>query len=94
MIAAMHAARRLGAKVPEAVNTPLNLAMVDWFNKKGRRFAPSIMGSSVFAGLMERERMLEVRDLQGSPYQKALDGIGYSSRCRGPRRGGLRGDPH
>lgn len=85
VIAALHAARRLGAEVAEGREKPrFNLAVVNWFNEEGGRFAPSIMGSSVFAGLMERERMLGVQDLQGVTVRDALDAIGYLGAAEGP----------
>lgn len=85
VIAALHAARQLEAEVRAGVEKPqFNLAVVNWFNEEGGRFAPSIMGSSVFAGLLEREAMLEVRDLQGTTVREALEGIGYLGSAAGP----------
>jgi len=82
VIAALHAAERVGARVEEARRAggqapPYNLAVVNWFNEEGGRFAPSIMGSSVFAGLMDEDRMLAVRDLEGVTVAEALERIGY-----------------
>src|SRR5699024_2688607 len=54
-----------------------DLVVVDWFNEEGGRFPPSIMGSSVYAGLMDRDEMLEVKDLEGVSVRDALEGIGY-----------------
>lgn len=54
-----------------------NLAVVNWFNEEGGRFAPSIMGSSVYAGIMDRGEMLQVRDLGGTTVAEALGSIGY-----------------
>ncbi|MCC2661385.1 MAG: Zn-dependent hydrolase, partial [Arthrobacter sp.] len=89
VIAALHAARQLAAEVAEGGEVPrFNLAVVNWFNEEGGRFAPSIMGSSVFAGLLERERMLDVRDLQGVTVREALDGIGYLGDAAGPHVAG------
>ena len=62
--------------------------MVNWFNEEGGRFAPSIMGSSVFAGLLQREQMLDVADLQGITVREALDGIGYLGTSDGPEAAG------
>lgn len=78
VIAALHAAERVAARVREEGAAPAyNLAVVNWFNEEGGRFPPSIMGSSVFAGLMDEARMLEVRDLAGVSVAEALDAIGY-----------------
>ncbi|MDQ8706120.1 M20 family metallo-hydrolase [Streptomyces sp. LHD-70] len=78
VIAALHAADRLARRVAQGEEAPkYNLAVVDWFNEEGGRFAPSIMGSSVFAGLMDEQAMLAVTDLEGVTVAEALDAIGY-----------------
>lgn len=89
VIAALHAARRIDAGIAEGAEVPqFNLAVVNWFNEEGGRFAPSIMGSSVFAGLLDRDQMLAVRDLQGISVREALDGIGYLGSAAGPEVAG------
>ena len=87
VIAALHAASRIADRVAfqnadggadQGGDAPqFNLAVVNWFNEEGGRFAPSIMGSSVFAGLMNEEEMLDVRDLSGVSVREALREIGY-----------------
>lgn len=89
VIAALHAAKRLDSEVAASGAAPrYNLAVVNWFNEEGSRFAPSIMGSSVFAGLFDREQMLEVRDLAGTSVREALEGIGYLGTDEGPEVAG------
>ena len=78
VIAGLHAASRITERLNTAGGTPVfNLAVVNWFNEEGGRFAPSIMGSSVFAGLMDEDAMLQVQDLAGISVEEALSGIGY-----------------
>ncbi|NMR29121.1 allantoate amidohydrolase [Crystallibacter degradans] len=78
VLAALHAAERLTKSVDNGSELPMfNLAVVNWFNEEGGRFAPSIMGSSVYAGIMDRGEMLEVRDLEGTTVAEALGSIGY-----------------
>lgn len=78
VVAALHAADRLAARVADGGELPeFNLAVVDWFNEEGGRFPPSIMGSSVYAGIKDNGEMLRVRDLSGTTVAEALDGIGY-----------------
>ncbi|MBS3183096.1 MULTISPECIES: M20 family metallo-hydrolase [Leucobacter] len=82
VIAGLHAAARIAdraAASPAAGSTgpAYNVAVVNWFNEEGGRFAPSIMGSSVFAGIKREDEMLEVRDLGGTSVREALAGIGY-----------------
>ncbi|MDT0197076.1 M20 family metallo-hydrolase [Arthrobacter sp. AB6] len=89
VIAALHAARRLEAEVAAGGQLPrFNLAVVNWFNEEGGRFAPSIMGSSVYAGLLDREKMLAVTDLQGVTVRDALEGIGYLGTAEAPDAAG------
>ena len=78
VIAALHAAEQVAARVAEEGSSPeYNLGVVNWFNEEGGRFPPSIMGSSVFAGLMAENEMLQVRDLAGTSVAEALEAIGY-----------------
>lgn len=78
VIAAMHAAKRLDAMVRRDGLTPkFNLAVVNWFNEEGSRFPPSVMGSSVFAGIFDRAQMLEVTDADGVSVREALDQSGF-----------------
>ncbi|HCG56842.1 MULTISPECIES: M20 family metallo-hydrolase [Brevibacterium] len=79
VIAALFAALRVKENVAESGQTPrFNLAVVNWFNEEGGRFAPSIMGSSVYAGLFDLEEMLAVCDLEGTSVAEALAAIGYN----------------
>ena len=78
VLAALHAAEQVEAKVRDGeVTATHDIVVVDWFNEEGGRFAPSIMGSSVYAGLMDREEMLEVTDLTGVSVREALTSIDY-----------------
>ena len=78
VIAAFHAALELKKQVESGELTPeYNLAVVDWFNEEGARFAPSIMGSSVMCGFFDREEMLAVQDPKGITVKEALESIGY-----------------
>lgn len=85
VIAALHAADRLADRVAQGEPAPKhNLAVVNWFNEEGGRFAPSIMGSSVFAGFMDEPAMLQATDLKGVTVAEALDAIGYRGRDARP----------
>lgn len=78
VLAALHAARNEDRRVTESGQVPkLNLAVVNWFNEEGGRVAPSVMGSSVFAGLFDEQRMLDATDLAGTTVRAALAQIGY-----------------
>lgn len=78
VIAALHAVSRIAKDAQQGKFTPtFNVAAVNWFNEEGGRFAPSIMGSSVYAGLFELEDMHNVTDLEGATVRNELDKIGY-----------------
>ena len=80
--AALHAGRRLAAGTGEAPK--YNLAIVDWFNEEGCRFAPSMMGSSVYTGKLPVEEALAVRDKHGTTVAQALEAIGHLGTGTGP----------
>lgn len=82
VLAALHAAKALNEEISAELAAggaapQFNLAVVNWFNEEGSRFAPSIMGSSVFAGLMDQDQMLAVKDSKGITVREALDSIGF-----------------
>ncbi|GLY68026.1 M20 family metallo-hydrolase [Amycolatopsis taiwanensis] len=65
VLAATHAAHRLAVRWREAGATPrYNVGVVNWFNEEGSRFVPSMMGSSVFTGLLDADTALDTRDLR------------------------------
>jgi beta-ureidopropionase / N-carbamoyl-L-amino-acid hydrolase len=77
VVAALHAAEALSAKVQEGVLAPkFNIAVVDWFNEEGARFPPSIMGSSVFAGRLPLDVALNTADPAGVRVAEALESTG------------------
>lgn len=85
VLAALHAAERIEARVAEeAQPANYNIAVVNWFNEEGGRFAPSIMGSSVYAGTMDHEKMLAVTDLDGVSVAEALGAIGFLGTDEAP----------
>lgn len=74
VLASAHAALRLDRQVAAGGPVPqYNVAVVDWFNEEGSRFAPSMMGSSVFTGKLALERALAIRDAHGTSVATALD---------------------
>ena len=78
VIAGLHAAKNIKHRLDaEGVVPEFNLGVVNWFNEEGGRFAPSIMGSSVFVGSMDESEMLKVEDLEGISVAQALESIGY-----------------
>ncbi len=64
----------------EGVAPRCNLAVVNWTNEEGARFQPSLLGSAVFAGLMDLPDALGRRDGDGVSVADALEAIGYAGR--------------
>ncbi|MFE4835344.1 M20 family metallo-hydrolase [Arthrobacter sp. NPDC056691] len=86
--AALHAGRRIADRInnrPDGQAAPkYNLAIVDWFNEEGCRFAPSMMGSSVYTGKLQAESALATIDVDGVSVREALGSIGQLGTGTGP----------
>jgi beta-ureidopropionase / N-carbamoyl-L-amino-acid hydrolase len=77
VVAACFAAHRVAVRAEEGGLRPArNLAVVNWFNEEGSRFAPSMMGSAVFTGRLGLDTALATADRDGVTVREALDGIG------------------
>jgi beta-ureidopropionase / N-carbamoyl-L-amino-acid hydrolase len=57
-----------------------NFQVVNWTNEEGARFQPSLLGSSVFAGAIEREWALDRKDGDGIAVRESLTQIGYAGK--------------
>lgn len=85
VIAGLHAAAAVQRAVREGhLIATHDLIVVNWFNEEGGRFAPSLMGSAVYAGKMDLEQMLAVTDVNGIAVKDALETIGYRTENPGP----------
>lgn len=85
VLAAAHAIFRVADELRASGETPaFNLAVVNWFNEEGSRFVPSMMGSSVYTGLLPLERALAVTDAAGVSVQEALAPTGFLGDGDGP----------
>lgn len=58
------------------IATDCPVEVVAWTNEEGARFAPSMMGSSVYAGLLGLEQALAVQDEEGKSVGQELTRIG------------------
>jgi len=72
-----------GLEVVRALNdhgyetdAPVEVAV--WTNEEGARFAPSMIGSGVFAGVYSLEKGLASRDLDGTSIGEELERLGYA----------------
>src|SRR5574337_2073835 len=65
------------------VETEAPIELVVWSNEEGTRFAPSMMGSMAWAGLLDRAQVLDSRDGDGARYGDELARIGYAGEGLG-----------
>ena len=66
------------------VETRRPLVIVDWTNEEGSRFSPAMMGSGVWAGILDRQWAYSRMDLGGKQFGDELERIGFkgTSPCR------------
>lgn len=78
VLAGAYAAGRVRAAVEAGEITPkFNLAVVNWFNEEGSRFAPSMMGSSVAINKMGLDEALASTDFYDTTVRDAFNETGY-----------------
>ena len=58
--------------------TKRGIEVICWTNEEGGRFAPPMMGSMAFAGVLPLEGVLATADDAGITVEQALDSIGYA----------------
>lgn len=59
------------------IQTRRPVAIVDWTNEEGSRFAPAMVSSGVWAGALERDWAYDRTDLNGLRFEDELKRIGY-----------------
>ena len=74
VLAALEVVRSLN---DQGVETERPFEVVVWTNEEGSRFQPAMMGSGVFAGILEREAILNGTDEAGLRVEDELKRIGY-----------------
>lgn len=86
VLAAAHAAFRLAEEwAADGTTGPrYNIAVVNWFNEEGSRFTPSMMGSSVYTGVLALEEALGTTDRAGTTVAEALEPAGFLGAGDGP----------
>ncbi len=78
VVAAIAAATAVRDAMAKGERRPMrNVGIVNWTNEEGSRFAPSTLGSNVFAGKLEAEAALGAKDAAGISLGEALAAIGY-----------------
>ncbi|MFW6151244.1 MAG: Zn-dependent hydrolase, partial [Chloroflexota bacterium] len=69
--------------------TEAPLEVINWTNEEGSRFAPPMLASGVFAGVIKRDFAYSREDREGKKFGEELERIGYrgGSRCGEHRLG-------
>lgn len=67
--------------------TKAPIELVVWTNEEGTRFAPSMMGSGVYAGVFDLEETLARTDRDGKAVGDELTRIGYAGNAPVGKRG-------
>ena len=83
VLAALEGVRTLN-DVGHVTERPIEV--VAWTNQEGCRFAPSMMGSGVFSGQFDSNRVAATTDEHGRSFGADGDAPGCPARCR-PHRG-------
>ena len=68
------------------IRTKHPIEVVNWTNEEGSRFAPAMLGSAVFAGVVTQDYAYDRRDAEGLRFGDELERIGF----RGGEPAGLR----
>jgi len=74
VLAGLEVVRRLNDL---GIETAAPIEVVVWTNEEGARFAPSMIGSGVFAGVFDQAEAYATRDLAGKSLGEELARIGY-----------------
>ena len=59
------------------IKTKHPIVVTNWTNEEGTRFAPAMMASGVFAGVLEQEDVYQHADAQGLKFGGELERIGW-----------------
>jgi N-carbamoyl-L-amino-acid hydrolase len=86
ILGVLGAIEALRTMVDAGYETNAPIAIANWTNEEGARFAPAMLCSGVHAGVFTAEFALSREDRDGVTLGEALDAIGY----RGPEKAGSR----
>jgi beta-ureidopropionase / N-carbamoyl-L-amino-acid hydrolase len=64
------------------IDTERSIAIVDWTDEEGTRFAPAMLGSGVWAGYFDRDWAYSRADLAGKSFGEELERIGYRGKTQ------------
>src|SRR5918997_1634544 len=67
----------LGTLNDLGIRTRHPIEVVNWTNEEGTRFAPAMLASGVFAGVLEQQWAYDRTDTQGKKFGEELQRIGF-----------------
>jgi beta-ureidopropionase / N-carbamoyl-L-amino-acid hydrolase len=86
VVAALAATRAVGQSFTRTgQRATKNLAVVNWTNEEGARFAPSLLGSHVFIDKLDIQTARSATDAKGITLAAALDDIGFTGTDTAPK---------
>jgi N-carbamoyl-L-amino-acid hydrolase len=59
------------------IETEFDIAVANWTNEEGVRFAPGLTGSSGFSGSIPRGQIMSLKSAEGPTFEEELTRIGY-----------------
>ena len=59
------------------IKTKHPIVITNWTNEEGTRYAPAMMASGVFAGILEQEEIYNHEDAEGKKFGEELERIGW-----------------
>jgi N-carbamoyl-L-amino-acid hydrolase len=59
------------------IKTKHPIVVTNWTNEEGTRFAPAMLASGVFAGVLEQDWAYEIEDAKGKKFGNELERIGW-----------------
>ncbi len=64
-----------------SIETERPVVIVDWTNEEGSRFAPAMVASGVWAGVLDRDWVYQRTDINGNKFVDELERIGYRGKA-------------
>jgi N-carbamoyl-L-amino-acid hydrolase len=68
--------------VESGLETNAPIAVVNWTNEEGSRFAPPMLCSGVYAGIFTREKVDATLDIDGVRFGDAIEAIGWRGTAK------------
>lgn len=63
--------------IEQGIQTQSPLLLINWTNEEGSRFAPAMISSGVYAGVLDKATVYATQDRDGVSFEQALKDSGY-----------------